>query len=106
MKTDTHFWSYLAQFFLEWEMFQTKVVEKIKTHFVFCNFFFRKSYRLWDNVEKNIVQRGRPQTTMWRMRIACWTPKTTDTHSEYVTLIAFPLQQLLHERTSMLRLFV
>ena len=24
--------SYLAQFFLEWEMFQTKVVEKIKTH--------------------------------------------------------------------------
>jgi len=32
MKTDVHFWSYLAQFFLEWEMFQTKVVEKIKTH--------------------------------------------------------------------------
>jgi hypothetical protein len=29
-----HFWSYLARFFLEWEMFQTKVVEKIKTHSV------------------------------------------------------------------------
>ena len=25
--------SYLAQFFLGWEMFQAKVVEKIKTHF-------------------------------------------------------------------------
>jgi hypothetical protein len=25
------------------------------------------------------------------------------THSEYVTLIAFPLQKLLHERASMLR---
>jgi hypothetical protein len=27
----------------------------------------------------------------------------TDTHSEYVTLIAFPLQQWLHERVSVLR---
>jgi len=35
-------------------MFQTKVVEKIKTHFQFNN-FFRKSCRLWDNVEKNIM---------------------------------------------------
>ena len=50
-KTDTHFWSYLAQFFLEWEMFQTKVVEKIKTHILFSVTFFRKSCRLWDNVE-------------------------------------------------------
>ena len=38
-----------------------------------------------------------------RMRIACWIPKATNTHSQYVTLIAFPLQQLLHERASMLR---
>ena len=46
--------SYIAHFFLEWEMFQTKVVEKIKTH-ILCSvtfFFFRKSCRLWDNVEK------------------------------------------------------
>jgi hypothetical protein len=41
MKTDKRFWSYLAQFFLEWEMFQTKVVEEIKnTYFVFNSFFF------------------------------------------------------------------
>jgi len=34
-------------------MFQTKVVEKAKTHLVFSNFFFfRKSCRLWYNVEK------------------------------------------------------
>ena len=32
------FLSYLAQLFLEWEMFQTKVIQKIKTHFVFNNF--------------------------------------------------------------------
>jgi len=34
-------------------MFQTKFVDKIKTHFVFTSFFFfRKSCRLWDNVGK------------------------------------------------------
>ena len=37
------------------------------------------------------------------MRIACWIPKATNTHSEYVILIAFPLQQWLHGRASMLR---
>ena len=31
MKTNTHVSSYLAQGFLEWKMFQKKVVEKIKT---------------------------------------------------------------------------
>jgi len=30
-------------------------------------------------------------------------PKATNTHSEYVILIAFSLQQWLHERASMLR---
>ena len=52
MKTDIRLWSYLAEFFLEWEMFQTKVVEKIKTHILCSVTFLRKSYRLWDNVEK------------------------------------------------------
>jgi hypothetical protein len=33
-------------------MFQTKVVEKIKTHILCSLNFFRKSYRLRDNVEK------------------------------------------------------
>ena len=52
---------------------------------------------------KNIVERGRPQMAIWRMRIACWVPKATDTHSEYVTLTAVPLQHLLHERASLIR---
>jgi hypothetical protein len=29
--------------------------------------------------------------TVRRMRIACWISKATNTHSEYVTLIVFPL---------------
>ena len=38
MNTNTHFVSHPVQFFLEWEMFHTKVVERIKTHFMFNNF--------------------------------------------------------------------
>jgi hypothetical protein len=32
----------------------------------------------------------------------CWITKATQAHSEYVILLAFPLQQCLHERASML----
>jgi len=43
MNTDIHFLSYITEFFLEWEMFQAKFVEKIKIHnFLFSNFFFSK----------------------------------------------------------------
>jgi hypothetical protein len=38
-----------------------------------------------------------------RMRFACWVTKATNTHSEYVILIAFLRQQWLHERASVLR---
>jgi len=37
------------------------------------------------------------------MRISYWITKATNTHSEYVILLAFPPQQWLHERASMLR---
>jgi hypothetical protein len=52
MKTFSYLWQYLANFFLEWEIFQTKVVEKIKIHILFSVTLYRKSHRLWDNVEK------------------------------------------------------
>ena len=45
---------------------------------------------------------GGPQMTIWRMRIARWIPKATNTRSEYVMLIAFPLQPWLRERASVL----
>jgi len=38
-----------------------------------------------------------------RMRFACLRIKATDTRSEYVILLAFPLQQWLHERAAILR---
>ena len=52
---------------------------------------------------KNMVERGGPQMKIWRMHLACWIPKATYTHTRCVILTAFPLQQWLHERTSMLR---
>ena len=39
---------------------------------------------------------------MRRMRFICWITKAIDTHSEYVILIDFPLQQWLHEGASVL----
>ena len=67
MKTFAHLWQYLGEFFLNWEMFQTKFVEKIKTH-ILCSvaFFFRKSCRLWENVEKY----GRDRDHKWRHNMA------------------------------------
>jgi len=52
---------------------------------------------------KKFVERGWSQITLWRMRIVCWITKATNTHSEYVILIAFPPQQFFHEYTSVLR---
>jgi len=72
------------------------------THFVFSNFFFENP-AVCEIMWKNIVERGRPQMTIWRMRIACWLLGSTNTNSEYVILIAFPLQKWLHERVTMLR---
>ena len=46
-------WQYICEYFLKWEKFQTKVVEKIKTR-ILCSvtFFEKKSRFLSDNVEK------------------------------------------------------
>jgi hypothetical protein len=60
---------------------------------VFSKFSF-KSCRLWHNMEE-ICKAVRPQIIIWYMRIACWIPKTTNTHSQYVILIAFPLRKRL-----------
>ena len=48
----SHLWQYLANFFLEWEMFRMEIVEKIKTHISRSVTFYCKSCRLWENVEK------------------------------------------------------
>jgi len=80
-------------------VFQAKVVEKIKTHFVFRN-VFPNSLTVYEVMWINVVQPDRPQVTVRRMRIECWVTRATDTHSEHVILIAFPRQRWLGERAS------
>jgi len=78
-------------------MFQTKVVAKIKTHILYSITFFSENRAVYEIMWKNIVERGRLRMTIWRMRIACCIPKSTNAHPEYVTLIGFLLQQWLHD---------
>jgi hypothetical protein len=77
-------------------IFQTKIVGTIKTHILFSIIFFSENRVVFEVKWKNTVEPDRPQMTIWRMRIACWITKATDTTSEYVILSAFPLQQWLH----------
>ena len=49
-------------------------------HFISSNTFFENCY-VYEIMWKNIVQRGRPQMTTWRMRIACWITKAIHTHT-------------------------
>ena len=63
-------------------MFQTKVVKKIKTHFVFSNFFFFENLTAYEKTWKNVVERGRPHMTIWLMHITYWIPKATKTHNQ------------------------
>jgi hypothetical protein len=41
-------------------MYQTKLVEKIKTHFMFKNVFF-ETRAVYEMMWQNIVEQGRPQ---------------------------------------------
>ena len=91
MKTSVDFWSYLAHFFLEWEMVQKRVVEKTETH-ILCSVTFFVNRAVYEIMWENIVEPGRPRVAL-RMRISCWVPKATIRHSKYVILTAFPLQQ-------------
>jgi hypothetical protein len=79
-------------------MFDAKAIEKIKTHILCPVTFFLKS-RLYEVTWKNTEERGRAHVTIWRMRLAWWIPKATNTHSGCVLLIVFPPQQRLHELT-------
>jgi hypothetical protein len=76
-----------------------EVVKKIETR-VLCSIIFSENRA---GYEQNLENCGAAtQATggnkIRHKRFACWITKATDTHSEYVTLIAFPLQQWLRER--------
>jgi len=64
---------------------------KFITH-VLCAVTFFENHAIHEIMQENVVEPGRSQMTIWCMHIACWIPKATTTHSEYVILIGFPLQ--------------
>jgi hypothetical protein len=68
--------------------------ENLNKRFIFKSFFFFENRAVLEIMLKNIVDPDRTQMTM---RIACWVSKATNTNSQCVILIAFPLQQWLHK---------
>ena len=77
-----NFWSHIAEFFLEWEIFQTEVVDKIKAHFMSSNFFFLKIVPFLYNVEKFCTTRhATDENIIQRMRCARLITNCTHTHT-------------------------
>ena len=75
-----------------------------KPKHILCSITFVLENRaVYEIMWENVVERGTPQVTIWRMRVAYWIPKATNTPSVYVILTTFPLQQWLKGRASMLR---
>jgi len=54
-------------------------------YFVFNNFVFINR-AVYEVMWKNTVELDRPPITVRCVRIACWIPNATSTHSEYVIL--------------------
>jgi hypothetical protein len=70
MRTYVHLWSYLAELFLEWEMFETRVVQKIKTHILcFQWFLFFENRSVYEMQKKYCLAR---QATDDNMAHAGW----------------------------------
>jgi len=78
--------------------------ENRNTHFMSNNFFFpfSKIVPFMRYIGKTFAVRSRPQMTICRIRIACLIPRATNSRSGCVLHIDFPLQQWLHERSSLL----
>jgi hypothetical protein len=79
--------------------------ENPNTHLMFRN-LFSNILPLMRNCGENIVDPDRPQMTIRRMRITCFIPKATNTHSAYVILIAIPLHQWFAQTPLIVTLYV
>ena len=59
--------------------------ENQNTHFVFNNSSENSAF--YEIMWINIVQQGRPQKAIWRMRVACWIAKVINSHIQYVMVL-------------------
>jgi hypothetical protein len=58
-----------------------KAVEKLAIHILCPITFSPENLSVYEITRKNIVEWGRPQMTIWHMRIASWISKATNTHT-------------------------
>jgi hypothetical protein len=103
MNTNRHFWTYLAQFFLEWEMFHINVVQEINTNLSCSIILCTKIAHLRDKVEKCCTAGQATVDSTALARFSLGTYGYKHTLSENVILIVFRRQQWLQDRASMLR---
>ena len=75
MKTFSRLWQYLVEFSFKIKIFQTKTVEKIKTHILYSGTFFLNR-AVYENFEKCCG----PRKAIWRL-VACWISKATRAHA-------------------------
>ena len=95
MKTYVGLWWYLAEFFLEWEIFTQKSYRISKTHNLFSGassekhavyeMMWKKCGRVKEDTDNNIIR---------CMRISGLTTKVTYKHWEYVILTAISFQTM------------
>jgi hypothetical protein len=67
-----------------------KLQRKSKNTFYVQQLIF-ENRAFYEIMWNNIAEQGRPQVTIRSVRIARWIKKATNTHPEYVIIIAFPL---------------
>ena len=85
-------------------MFQTKVVQKIKTLLFVQQLFSPENCGVFEMRKKYGRARQATDDNIIRStRFVFWITKATDTHPEYVILTAFPRHQCLRENASILR---
>jgi hypothetical protein len=68
-----------------------EVLEEIKTLILCLNTIFLNC-AVYEIKWKNNGEPHNPQMNIWHMLIAYWTPKATNTDTQYLTFIVFPLQ--------------
>ena len=90
MKTNIRFLSHLAVILRMRNVSDKICTENLNTYFMFN--YVLLSRAIYEIMWKNRIEPDRPQMKIRRLRIACWTPKATNTHSQYVIIIGFPLK--------------
>jgi len=67
-------------------VFETKFLEKFKTHILCTVNFSPENHAVYEVTWKNLVQPDRSQLTLWRMRISCCMLQTHIHNMQYLLL--------------------